>query len=126
MSDGAGTPRRSADGDRASDDPPTAATDAPGEPAGADASEEPPGADDVRTTAAHFLALLLGHLAVAVLSAAGGVILGGWLAFETGYWRGFKAWIEGLGDGATALAVGLLLLAVVVSVGAASAHAGRS
>lgn len=71
------------------------------------------------------VATLLSHLVVGVVSLIAGVVLGGWLAFETGYWRAFRAWIEVLGDGAMALAVGLGLVAVGVSLVVAYARTGR-
>jgi hypothetical protein len=71
------------------------------------------------------LAPLLSHLVVAAASALAGVVLGGWLAFETGYWRGFKSLIEGVSGGA--LVVGLALVAIAVGVTlAASARAANS
>jgi hypothetical protein len=74
--------------------------------------------------------LLASHLVVTVSGLAAGVVLGGWLAFETGYWRGFRAWVESMADTAALLAVALLLVAGAVSVAttyrrvAASSRAG--
>lgn len=72
--------------------------------------------DDRDRTARRFGALLLGYLAVTVGSTVGGILIGGWLAFETDHWQEFKAVIEGLGDGAVMLAVGLVVVAVVVGL----------
>lgn len=58
---------------------------------------------------------LLSHLAVGVTSLLAGVVLGGWLAFETGHWEGFESLVEGTVVGA-GLAVGLCLLALGVSL----------
>lgn len=58
---------------------------------------------------------LLSHLAVGVLSLLAGVALGGWLAFETGRWEAFKSLVEGSAVGAFTFAVGLCLLALLVS-----------
>jgi hypothetical protein len=60
--------------------------------------------------------LLASHLVVAVSALFAGVVLGGWLAFETGYWRGFRAWVNSLADAAALIAVALLLIAGAVSV----------
>lgn len=76
--------------------------------------------DDHDTTGRRFATLVLGYLSATVLSAIGGIVIGGWLAFETDHWKDFKAIMEGLGDDAVLLAVGLLLVAVVVSTGAAA------
>ncbi|MFC4358422.1 hypothetical protein ACFO0N_10770 [Halobium salinum] len=51
----------------------------------------------------------LGAVAVAVVA---GVPVGGWLAFETAYWRGFKSVVEGAPLGGLSV-TGLLLLVAV-------------
>lgn len=66
---------------------------------------------------------LVSHLVVAVTALAAGIVAGGWLAFETGHWRAFKSWIEGLAGVATLLVVGLLGVALAVSVLAAYSRA---
>lgn len=72
------------------------------------------------------VAIALGsHLAVGLTSLLAGVILGGWLAFETGHWRAFKGWIEGLGGAATLLVVGLLAVTVAVTALATYGRASR-
>lgn len=63
--------------------------------------------------------LLVSHLVVAVSALAAGVIIGGYVAFETGYWEGFRAWVNSLADAAALLAVCLLLVAVAVGVATA-------
>lgn len=70
--------------------------------------------NDSNTTNA--VALLASHLVVAVTALVAGVVLGGWLAFETGYWRDFRAWVESMADTAALLAIALLLVAAAVSV----------
>lgn len=72
--------------------------------------------DDRDRTARRFSVLLLGYLIVTIISVVGGVLIGGWLAFETDHWQEFKVMIEGLGDGAVLLAVGLVVVAVVVGL----------
>jgi hypothetical protein len=67
-------------------------------------------------TAADAAASLASHLAVAVTALAAGVVTGGWLAFETGHWEGFKATIEGLAGGGLLLAGGLLAVTAVVTL----------
>lgn len=59
---------------------------------------------------------LLSHLAVGANSLLAGVVLGGWLAFETGYWAGFKSLVEGSAAVGVPLAVGLCLLALALSL----------
>jgi hypothetical protein len=59
---------------------------------------------------------LASHLVVALTALAAGIVTGGWLAFETGYWQGFKATIEGLASGGLLLVVGLLAVAAVVTL----------
>jgi len=68
------------------------------------------------STVKNAVVLLASHLVVAVSALAAGVVLGGWLAFETGYWRDFRAWVESMADTAALLAVALLLVAAAVSV----------
>lgn len=63
---------------------------------------------------------LASHLLVAIAALGAGVVLGGWVAFETGDWRSFKAGIESLSGLAIPLVVGLLTLAV--GTGAAAAY----
>lgn len=76
-------------------------------------------------TATHAAESLVSHLVVAVTALAAGVVTGGWLAFETGYWRAFKGWIEGLGGAATLLVLGLLAVAVAVTALATYGRASR-
>lgn len=59
---------------------------------------------------------LVSHLIVALTALAAGVVTGGWIAFETGYWQGFKQLIEGLAGAAVFLVVALLTVAVAVIV----------
>ena len=54
---------------------------------------------------------LLGDALLALLALLGGVAIGGWLAFETAQWEGFKAFVEGL-PVLSALHLGLLSLAL--------------
>lgn len=86
--------------------------------------EEPPSGptrtDDFDPPGLRPAILILGYLSATVLSAIGGIVIGGWLAFETDHWKDFKVIMEGLGNDAVLLAVGLLLVAVVVSTGAAA------
>jgi predicted permease len=53
---------------------------------------------------------------VGVTSLLAGVVLGGWLAFETSHWRAFRSAVEGSAAVGVPLAVGLSLLALVVSL----------
>lgn len=59
---------------------------------------------------------LVSHLLVALTALAAGVLAGGWVAFETGHYRQFKALIEGLAGTATFLVVTLLVVAGAVTV----------
>lgn len=70
--------------------------------------------------------LLGSHLVVAVTALAAGVVLGGWLAFETGYWRGFRAWVHSLADAAALLALGLLVIAVGIGLATTYRHAATN
>lgn len=79
---------------------------------------------DDDSSATDAVVLLASHLVVAVSALAAGVVLGGWLAFETGYWRGFRAWVNSMADAAALLAVALLLIAGAVSLAAAYRSAG--
>jgi MFS family permease len=54
----------------------------------------------------------LGAVAVALVA---GVLLGGWLAFETAHWRGFKSFVEGVPVG-SALHLGVLLALVALAL----------
>lgn len=74
------------------------------------------------TTPVNAAVPLVSHLVVAALCLAAGVLLGGWVAFETGYWGGFKTAIEGLAGVVPALVTVLLLLAVGLS--AATTYVG--
>lgn len=65
---------------------------------------------------------LLSHLAVGATSLLAGVVLGGWLAFETGHWRAFRSFVEGSAAVGVTLAVGLCLLALAVSLLASYRH----
>jgi F0F1-type ATP synthase membrane subunit c/vacuolar-type H+-ATPase subunit K len=62
------------------------------------------------------IGLFASYLAVAAGALAAGVVLGGWLAFETGHWRGFKSWVESMADGAVLLAAGLLVAVAVLGL----------
>lgn len=98
----------------------TSTTDSRSEPARTDGRPAASrGEGTAGSTGLHPVTLFGSHLAVGVLSAAAGVVIGGLIAFETGYWFRFREWIHGLGRTAVALAAGLLLLAVVVSLVAA-------
>jgi len=68
------------------------------------------------STVTNAVVLLASHLVVAASALFAGVVLGGWLAFETGYWRGFRAWVNSLADAAALIAVALLLIAGAVSM----------
>lgn len=58
--------------------------------------------------------------AAATIAALAGTIYGGHLAFETGRWRTFKAWIEGVpAVAASDLAVALFALALVIGISGA-------
>ena len=59
---------------------------------------------------------LLSHLAVGATSLLAGVVLGGWLAFETRHWEAFKSLVEGSAAVGVTLAVGLCLLALALSL----------
>lgn len=63
--------------------------------------------------------LLVGHLSAVALSVGAGVLIGGWIAFETDHWQEFKGVAEALGDSAVLLAGALVLVAVIVSAGIA-------
>lgn len=96
-------------------------------PTGTRSTDRPPtaaGSYD-RPGSVHPVTLLVSHLAVGVLSAVGGLALGGWIAFETGYWVTFKAWVEGVRVGALTLAAGLLVLALLVGLAVAVRSARR-
>ncbi|EJN57098.1 hypothetical protein [Halogranum rubrum] len=54
---------------------------------------------------------LLGTGLLAATALLGGVFVGGWLAFQTPYWRAFKALVEGL-PLLSGLHLGILLLLV--------------
>lgn len=54
-------------------------------------------------------------LAGVLTAAVAGVWLGGWLAFETAYWRGFKSLVESTPADA-GLPVGAVLLLVAVGL----------
>jgi uncharacterized membrane protein len=62
------------------------------------------------------VASLASHLLVALTALVAGVVTGGWIAFETGYWRGFKDTIEGLAGGGLPLVVALLAVTAVVTL----------
>lgn len=66
---------------------------------------------------------LVSHLVVSLTALAAGVVVGGWLAFETGHWRGFKRLIEGLAGTAMFLVVALLTVAAAVTTLATYAEA---
>lgn len=59
---------------------------------------------------------LVSYLVVALTALAAGIVTGGWLAFETAHWRGFKQLIEGLAGTAVFVVVALLTVAAAVIV----------
>jgi hypothetical protein len=71
---------------------------------------------DTESSTNSVVVLLASHLAVAASALAAGFVLGGWVAFETGHWRDFRAWVESMADTAALVAVALLLVAAAVSV----------
>lgn len=72
----------------------------------------PPDGPSTSTTAASFA----GHLVAVAAALVAGIVLGGWIAFETGRWTAYKGWIEAIGDGALLLAAGLVVISVVASL----------
>lgn len=71
------------------------------------------------------LPVLLTGLATTALGAVAGVLIGGWLAFEWGGWRGFKNTVENL-DVVTALDLGIGVLVLALLVAVMGAYARRT
>ncbi|WP_255194905.1 hypothetical protein [Halorarius litoreus] len=69
---------------------------------------------------------LVSHLVASLTALAAGVVAGGWLAFETAHWRGFKELIEGLAGTALFVVVALLTVAVAVTALATYAEAANA
>jgi hypothetical protein len=55
-------------------------------------------------------------LTSAMLSLVGGIVIGGWIAFETPYWQAFRRLVEGIPIG-SALLLGLVLFVVATGIG---------
>lgn len=64
---------------------------------------------------------LLAGLAIACVSLLAGIFVGGWIAFETPYWRSFRGAVEGL-PVVSALHVGIALFVVAVGIGVVVAY----
>lgn len=58
----------------------------------------------------------VGTLVATSLSLVGGVLIGGWIAFETPNWRAFRSFIEGMTIG-TGQSVGIMLFLIAVGIG---------
>lgn len=71
------------------------------------------------------LAVLLTSVVTTALGAVAGVLIGGWLAFETPRWRGFKRTVENM-EVLTALDLGVGLLVLALLIGGLVAYARRT
>lgn len=71
------------------------------------------------------LPALLTGLVTTALGTVAGILIGGWLAFEWGGWRGFKSTVENL-EVLTALDLGIGLLVLAFLVAVLGAYARRT
>jgi hypothetical protein len=60
-----------------------------------------------------------------VLSLVGGIVIGGWIAFETPYWQEFRRLVEGIPIG-SALLLGLVLFVAATGIGLVTTHMTHS
>lgn len=59
------------------------------------------------------------------LSLVGGIVIGGWIAFETPYWQEFRSLVEGVPVG-SALSIGIVLFVAAAGIGLVTLLGNRS